>query len=124
MHSMAIQGGTLYGMHEHPGQGFYFAALDATTGKPLFKPREEKGYEGKPNARLFPRLFGGHAIVRVRDRQNFELKVFDLRNGGLLHHLKAKGAGDFGEHGRVSATVQNGKLALLSKDKLKIAAGR
>jgi hypothetical protein len=124
MYSMVIQGGVLYGMQEHPGQGFYFAALDCKTGKPLFRRREEKGYQGKPDARLIPRLFGGHAVARVRDRQDFELKVFDVEKGVLLHQLTAKGAGDFGEHGRVSATVQNGKLALLSKDKLTIAVGR
>jgi hypothetical protein len=38
--------------------------------------------------------------------------------------VKIKGVGEFGVHDRVSATVQNGKLVLLSKDKLKIAAGR
>jgi len=36
-----------------------------------------------------------------------------------LHAVKVKGVGDFGEHGRVSATVQNGRLVLLSKDKLR-----
>jgi len=32
-----------------------------------------------------------------------------------------KSAGDFGEHGRASATVQNSKLALLGKNELKTA---
>ena len=50
------------------------------------------------------------------------MKVFDIASGKRLHVTAAKGAGDWGEHGRVSATVQNGRLALLSKDKLKIAA--
>ena len=59
-------------------------------------------------------------MVRVQDRQDFELKVFDVsKKGKLVHTLKMKGVGGFGEHGRVSATVQGGRLILMSKDKLK-----
>jgi len=69
--------------------------------------------------RLAPGLFGEYAVSLVRDRQDFELKVFELKGGKLVGQVKSKGVGDFGEHGRVSATVQNGRLLLLSKDKLK-----
>ena len=124
MHSMLIVGDALYGIQIHPGQGFYFAGLHCNTGRPLFRRTEEKGYQGKPQVRLLPRLFGQHAVATVKDRQDFELKAFDVRNGKLLHRLKAKGVGNLGEHGRVSATIQNGKLFLLSKDKLKTALGQ
>ncbi len=71
-------------------------------------------------ARLLPRLFGPQAVALVRDGQDFEVKVFDIASGKRLHAVTVKGAGNWGEHGGVSTTVQNGKLALLSKDKLKI----
>jgi outer membrane protein assembly factor BamB/tetratricopeptide (TPR) repeat protein len=122
LYSMIMEGGRVYGLQVHPGQGFYFAGLDCKTGKPLLKRTEEVGYQGKPMAKLLPRLFGTHAVALVRDGQDFEVKVFDIASGKRLHVTAAKGAGDWGEHGRVSATVQNGRLALLSKDKLKIAA--
>ena len=121
LHSIRIAGDRLCGIQVHPGQGFYLAALDCKTGRPLFKRNEQAGYQGKPQAALWPRLFGGHAVARVKDRQDFELKLFDATKGALLHRLKMQGAGNFGEHGRVSATIQSGKLALLSKDKLRIA---
>ena len=43
-------------------------------------------------------------------------------SGKLAHRLSTQGVGDWGEHGHVSAVVQDGKLAILSKDKLRVAA--
>jgi outer membrane protein assembly factor BamB len=119
LYSMIIAGGKLYGIKTHPGQGFYFAAMDCKTGKDLYRPREEKGYGGKPATTLFPRLYGGHLVARIKDRQDFELKVFEVSKGKLVATVKVKGTGDFREHGRVSATVQNGALLLLGKNELK-----
>jgi outer membrane protein assembly factor BamB len=121
MYSMLISGGKLYGIKPHPGQGFYFAAVDCKTGKDIYRPREQKGYGGKPQVQLLGRLYGGHAVARVKDRQNFEVKVFDVTNGKMVHAVKVKGTGDFREHGRVSATVQGGALLLLGKNDLRAA---
>jgi hypothetical protein len=121
MHSMIIAGERLLGIGVHAGQGFYFVGREAKTGKQLFA-KEEKGYDSAPEVKLFPELYGNYAVAMVRDRQEFELKVFDAQGGKLVHGLKMKGVGDFGEHGRVSATVQNGKLVLLSKDLLRTIA--
>jgi hypothetical protein len=118
MHSLLIEGDKVYGIGVHAGQGFHLVGRECQTGKALFS-REEKGYDSAPEVRLAPGLFGEYAVSLVRDRQDFELKVFELKGGKLVHGVKSKGVGDFGEHGRVSATVQNGKLLLLSKDKLK-----
>jgi outer membrane protein assembly factor BamB len=117
MHSVQIIGGRAYGIVPHPGQGFYFVAVDAKTGKRLLT-REVTGYDSKPTVSLRPRLFGTHAVIAVRDRQQFELKVLDAQTGKPLHTLRKKGVAPFGVHGRVSATVQHGRLVLLSKDKL------
>jgi len=38
--------------------------------------------------------------------------------GKLVHAIRKKSVGPFGIHGRVSAAVQNGRMVLLSKDKL------
>jgi outer membrane protein assembly factor BamB len=116
-YSTIIQGGKMVGIGLWPGQGFYFVGMDCKTGKRLFR-REVKGYDSKPKATLVPRRFGGAVVAKIQDRQMFELKTFDLETGKTLGTLREKGVGPFGIHGRVSATVQNGRLVLLSKDKL------
>ncbi|MGQ9662029.1 MAG: outer membrane protein assembly factor BamB family protein, partial [Kiritimatiellia bacterium] len=119
--SMFIRGNKLYGIRPHPGQGFYFAALDCTTGKELFRQNEQSGYAGKPEAEIREDLYGKTAVVMIRDRQDFELKAFDGESGKLLHTVRVKSTGNFGEHGRASATVQNGALILLGKNDLRLA---
>jgi len=121
MHSLLIEGDRVYGIGVHAGQGFYLVARDCQTGKAFFT-REEKGYDSPPEVRLVPGLFGEYLVTMLRDRQDFELKVFEVKAGKLVQQVRSKGVGDFGEHGRVSATVQNAKLLLLSKDKLKTIA--
>jgi len=121
IYSMHIHEGKLYGIKPHAGQAFYFVGLDGKTGKDLFPPNEQKGYGGKPDVRLRPGRSGDIVVVEIRDRQDFELKAFSLKDGKLVHTVKVKSAGDFGEHGRASATVQNSKLVLLGKNELKTA---
>ena len=103
----------------HPGRGFYFVCRDAKTGK-LHYQHAHAGYEGRPVATLLPKVFGRYLVVTVQDRQTFQLKVFDSADGKLVHTLTKKGVGPFGLHGRVSATVQNGRPILLSKNKLSL----
>jgi hypothetical protein len=57
-------------------------------------------------------------VAQIKDRQEFELKAFSLENGERLHRMKVKATGDFGSHGRASATAQSGKLLLLGKNTL------
>ena len=117
MHSVIIRGQRAYGIVPHAGQGFYFVGVDCNTGRRLLT-REVTGYQGRPSVTLVPRLFGRYAVAAVQDRQEFELKVFDSKDGALRHTLKRKGVGPFGIHGRVSSTIQKGRLVLMSKDKL------
>jgi hypothetical protein len=116
-------GARLYGIRVHPGQGFYLACMDARTGKDIFTPREEEGYTGVPAVTLEERLFGETLVIRVKDRQDFELGAFGARDGARLYTLKGKGTGDFGQAGRVSYTVQSGGLALFGNNTLSIATG-
>jgi outer membrane protein assembly factor BamB/tetratricopeptide (TPR) repeat protein len=117
--TMLIRDGKLYGIKPHPGQGYYFTGLDCQTGKTLFS-NEQTGYGGKPEVRLRHEAYGDAVVVQLRDRQDFELKAFSAKTGKLLHKVNGKAAGDFGEHGRASATVQNGRLTLLGKNELSI----
>jgi len=118
IYCMRIADGRLYGIRPHAGQGFYFVGRDCKTGKALFRDNEQKGYGGKPRVQLRPTLFGDAMVVEVQDRRDFELKAFNLKDGKLMHKMKVEAAGEFGTHGRASATVQNGKLLLLGKNTL------
>jgi hypothetical protein len=111
----------LYGIRPHPGQGFYLVCMDPTTGRDLFPPHEERGYEGRPRVTLEKRFFGASLVARVKDRQDFELVVFRASDGARTHRVKGKGTGDFGVPGRVSAAVQNGSLALFGDNRLTLA---
>ncbi len=121
MHSMLIRGGKLFGIRPHPGQGFYFVGLDCKTGKPLFRQTEQKGYGGKPEVSLRKQIYGTSVVALLKDRQDFEVKAFDVSNGKPLHTVKLKSSGNLGQHGFASATAQNGKLVLFGGNKLKIA---
>jgi hypothetical protein len=118
---MRIHEGRLYGLRRQAGRGFVFVGLDCKTGNNLFRAHLQKGYGGTPNTRLRRPAYGGTLVVQVRDRQDFELRAFDMKTGKLSHKLKIKGVGDFGRHGRASATVQNGCLVLHGQSAVKIA---
>jgi hypothetical protein len=121
---MLIREGKLYGLRKHPGQGFYFVGMDCETGKDLFRPCDVRGYAARPAARLRRALHGHAVAVEVKDRLDFELIGFDVRKGKLTRRMKVKGAGDFGKHGRASATVQNGCMVLHGKNTVRIATPR
>jgi len=124
VHSMRMRDGKLYGMRPSPGAGaFFFVGLDCATGKDVFPPQEQKGYDGEVSVSLMPSLHGNHAVARVKNRLDFELKAFDLKTGKLAHRIHGEARGDFGEHGSVSATVQNGNLVFLGVNQLKIGVG-
>ena len=122
IYSMHIHGDTLYGFLPHPGQGVYVVGLDCQTGRRLFQ-HEHDGYSSPPRVRLRGEVYSavgdgdeGHLLVaEVQDRQDFELRVLDPGRGGRSPAaLEKKGTGRFGVHGAVSATVQGGRLVLMS----------
>ncbi|MCG3181506.1 MAG: Outer membrane protein assembly factor BamB [Phycisphaerae bacterium] len=117
MYDVLIDGERASGIENHPGQGFYLRIVDCATGKLLFRT-EQVGYQARPEVRLLGRLYGDCLVARIGDRQNFEVKVFDRSNGKLLGTVAEKGVGPFDVHGHMSATVQAGRVILLSKDKL------
>ncbi len=115
LHSVLIEGERLYGIGVHPGQSFYVVGHDCKTGAYLFK-HEQKGYFEQPEVELKPHLYGNQLIVRVRDRQDFEINVFDTsKKGNRIHVLQSKGAQPFGVHGRVSEAVQDGRPILFGE---------
>jgi outer membrane protein assembly factor BamB/tetratricopeptide (TPR) repeat protein len=117
LHAMHIVGDRLYGIRPHAGQGYYFTALDCKTGGTIFA-NEQTDYTSKPEIEILPRLYGATMVVRGKDRLDFELKAFQLKDGKLLHKMRVKAAGEFDLHGRASATAQNGRLLLLGKNSL------
>ena len=117
MYVVMVAGERAYGIEVHPGQGFYFRGVECKTGKLLFRT-ECKDYQAKPEVTLINRLYGNFAVAQVSDRQDFQVKVFSVAEGKDAYTLADKGVGPFGVHGRISGTVQSGRVILLSKDKL------
>jgi hypothetical protein len=117
IYTTRIHEDTIYGLMPHPGQGYYFAGLDCKTGKKLFQHAVE-GYNSVPRVRLMPRMFGKHLVAKVQDRQDFEVNVLDIKTGKRVAKQQKKGTGEFGVHGRVSATVQDGRLVFLAVKEL------
>lgn len=117
MYSMHIEGQTLYGIEPHPGQGFYLVSRDCRSGDLRFR-QEVDGYQAPPQVRLRRRLYGNHLVCEVADRQTFQLRAFDADGGKPVATVELNGVGPFGVHGRMSATVQNGRLVLMSKSEL------
>ena len=105
----------VFGIEPSVGNSFTFSGRDLKTGRVLFRELAA-GYTQRPVSHLFPRLYGKYAVAVVQDSKDFELKVFDTETGKALQTLKLKGTGTYGEAGRVSATVQNGRLIFLSKN--------
>lgn len=62
------------------------------TGKDAFAANEQAEYESRPEVSLLRRLYGNSLLVQVKDRQDFELKAFDARDGKLLHAIAVKAA--------------------------------
>ncbi|MCX7591143.1 MAG: PQQ-like beta-propeller repeat protein, partial [Kiritimatiellae bacterium] len=118
VHSMFIRDGKLFGIRPHAGQGFYLVCRDCRSGRDIFAPNEQTGYESRPQVALRHEVYGNCLVALVRDRQDFELKAFDATNGSLLHAMRVKATGDFGEHGRASATIHNGRMILLGGNEL------
>jgi outer membrane protein assembly factor BamB len=113
LYASMIHGDTVYGLMSHPGQGYYWAGLDCKTGEQRFQHAVE-GYNSVPSVRLVPRMFGSCLVTEVQDRQDFELNVLDIETGERVGKQRKKGTGMFGVHGRVSATVQDGRVVFLT----------
>ncbi len=77
------------------------------------------GYQAKPEVALLPQTFGPYLVTRSADRQDFQLQVFSSEDGKPIAKVNMKGVGPFGVPGRMSATVQQGRLVLMSKDELR-----
>ncbi len=72
-----------------------------------------------PEIFLCPEPFGDVLVARVKDRQNWHaLVAFDKKARKLVHELKVKGFGLWGNYGEMSWAVQGKTLAILSKDVL------
>lgn len=118
IYSMLIEGDILYGIGEHPGQGFFFTAYDCTKGVIKFKKLIE-GYGSIPLVRIRPLVYDKHLAIELQDRKDFQLLIVDKNSGEIVKKVSEKGDGPIGEGGRVSMTVQDGHPVLFSKVQFK-----
>jgi outer membrane protein assembly factor BamB len=115
-YSVVMDGTKMYGIALHPGQGYLLTAYECATGKKLWGPAKEEGFQQKPKTFLYPHVYDKHLVAQVEDGRNFEMRVYDTASGKMLHKITKKGDGPIGVHGRVSGIVQDGKLGFITKD--------
>ena len=117
-YSMHIEGEQLFAIEPHAGQGYYVVGRNCETGEQLFR-QEVDGYQAKPEVTLLPQTFGPYLVTKLADRQDFELQAFSSKDGRPVAKVGMKGVGPFGIPCRMSDTVQQGRLILMSKDELR-----
>src|SRR5262245_29883744 len=115
-YSVVMDGTRMYGIGLHQGQGYKITAYDCATGKRLWGPVNQDGFEQKPKVFFTPQVFEKHLVAQVEDGRTFEMRVYDTATGKMVHKFSKKGDGPFGVHGRVSGIVQDGKLGFLTKE--------
>jgi outer membrane protein assembly factor BamB/tetratricopeptide (TPR) repeat protein len=118
IYSLQLDGDTLYGIGEHPGQGFFFVAYDCTKGTKKFNKIYE-GFGSVPIVKLRDKIYGKNVVAEVQDRKDFQIIVLDKTSGEATKKVSDKGDGPIGEIGRVAITVQDGHPVLFSKIQFK-----
>lgn len=118
IYSLVLEGDTLYGIGEHPGQGFFFVAYDCASGKQKYRKLNE-GFSSTPLVKVRDVVYGKTIAIEVQDRKDFYIMVMDKNTGNVLKKITDKGDGPIGEVGRVAITVQDGFPVLFSKSQFK-----
>ena len=118
IYSLVLEGDDLYGIGEHPGQGFFLVCYDCVKGAKKYGKLTE-GFGSAPIVRLRENVYGKNVVAEVMDRKDFHLIVFDKTNGASVKKISDKGDGPIGEVGRVAMTVQDGHPVLFSKIQFK-----
>jgi hypothetical protein len=118
IYSLVLEGDELFGIGEHPGQGFFFVCYDCIKGAKKFGKLIE-GFGSVPIVSLRENVYGKHVVAEVMDRKDFHLIVLDKTNGATVKKVSDKGDGPIGEVGRVAMSVQDGHPILFSKIQFK-----
>ena len=114
IYSMLLEGDMLYGIGEHPGQGFYFVSYDCSKGAKKTSKLIE-GFGAIPLVKLRDNTFGSQVVIEVQDKKDFSIYVLDKNSGEIVKKVTDKGDGPVGEIGRVAITIQDGHPVLFSK---------
>jgi hypothetical protein len=115
MHSVVVSDKVI-GIIPGAGRDFAVVGLELASGKALFKT-EFKDCQSEPVETLFESNFGEAVVLRLQDNQSFAVTAIGTVNGKCGTTLSNDGIGPFGEIGRVSSTVQSGRLVLYSQSK-------
>lgn len=118
IYDMLLEGDMLYGIGQHPGQGFYLVSYDCAKGVRKTNKLIE-GYASIPVVSLRKNAYGNYVVVEVQDKKDFQVLVLDKNTGEIIKKVADKGDGPIGEVGRVAVTVQDGHPVLFSKVQFK-----
>ncbi|PCJ58613.1 MAG: hypothetical protein COA79_12705 [Planctomycetota bacterium] len=120
MYSLLVEGDSVYGLQNSSGRTFTLLGIDKKTGVRKLKVRSS-AYGEQPEVKLLPNIYGTGLVVQVNEGQTFEMFSVDTKKKKKSGALRRKGQGPWGMHGRASASVQNGKLLLMTSRELSVS---
>lgn len=115
---MHLEGDMLYGIGQHPGQGFYFVSYDCSKGNRKINKLID-GFASNPIVNMRKHIYGKHVVIEVQDKKDFHIIVLDKNSGEIVKKVSDKGDGPIGDIGRVAITIQDGHPVLFSKVQFK-----
>jgi hypothetical protein len=118
VYSAVCDGSHIYGLNYERGMPNIrlrsFACKDGSAG-----PAADLGVYDDPEVFLDPEVHGHALIAVLKDREQvYSLVAVDKRTRRVIHEIKVKGHGLWGNYGQVSYAIQGPTMALLSKDVL------
>jgi hypothetical protein len=118
IYAIQLKDDSLYGIGQHPGQGFYFVSYDCVKGtRKIYKAIE--GFASMPVVNMRKNIHGKHVVIEVQDKKDFHIMVLDKNSGEIVKKVSDKGDGPIGDIGRVAMTIQDGHPILFSKVQFK-----
>jgi outer membrane protein assembly factor BamB/tetratricopeptide (TPR) repeat protein len=114
IYSLLLENDILYGIGEHPGQGFFIVAYDCVKGELKYKNLID-GYSTVPLVKLLENVFDNQIIAVIQDRKDFQIVIMNKSTGIVEKRVSGKGDGPIGEVGRVAVIIQDSHPVLFSK---------
>lgn len=114
IYSLLLENDVLYGVGEHPGQGFFAVAYNCVDGSLKYKNLIE-GYSTVPLVNLNENVYNNHLIAEIQDRKDFQIVIMNKLTGVVEKRVSGKGDGPIGEVGRVAIIIQASHPILFSK---------
>jgi hypothetical protein len=118
--SMVYVDGKMYGIkYQMNAATVELVGVDPVSGNEVLKI-EEKGY-AEPEAEVLPSRSAGCVGVRVKDGENFEIWLVDVKAKKLVRKMQLTAYGRWGNYGEASGATQGPYLGIWAYERRKLA---